>query len=385
MAVKTGFGNAPHKPMLLACCPNQMNLPPPNGPKPPQRTSLVALTAQSIRDSMESGHWQGHLPGERELCARLQVSRHTLRAALDALQRDGWLEVTERQRRRIKATVIPQQPTAQSRVIAILSSRPLLAMSQSSVVMVDELRDQLSRVGFNLEIHVSTACFSTKPAKALELLVTRSPAAVWLLFGSLEPMQSWFIQRQLPCLVVGSCAPGVRLPSIDADYRAACRHAGIMMRRKGHLHIALIRPVSDFGGDVESEHGLVEGLHGDGAPPPQVLRHDGTPEHLCAVLDKALRSSRPPTACIVARAAHVLTVMMFLMQRGKRIPQDMAVISRDDEAFLQHTIPTVTRYAADPTQFARSVSRAARKLAETGTLLPKALRLMPQLVRGKTL
>ncbi len=370
--------------MLLACCLNQMNPNPQNGPKPPQRTSLVTLTAQSIRDSMECGHWQGHLPGERELCARLQVSRHTLRAALEALQRDGWLEVTERQRRRIKCGRAPQ-PAEHSRVIAILSSRPLLAMSPSSVVMVDELRDQLSRAGFSLEIHVSTACFSAKPAKALELLVARSRAAVWLLFGSLEPMQSWFTQRQLPCQVVGSCAPGIKLPSIDADYRAACRHAGAMMRRKGHRHIALIRPESDFGGDVESEHGLVEGLQGEGAPPLQVLRHNGTPEHLCAMLDKALRSAHPPTACMVARAVHVLTVMMFLMQRGKRIPQDVAIISRDDEAFLQHSIPPVTRYAANPAQFARTVSKAALKLAETGSLPPKAMRLMPQLVRGETL
>ncbi|MEZ5385996.1 MAG: substrate-binding domain-containing protein [Prosthecobacter sp.] len=354
------------------------------GPKPPQRTSLVSLTAQSLRESMESGHWHGHLPGERELCARLQVSRHTLRAALNELQRDGWIEVAERQRRRIKTKgTCPR--TAHSRVIALLTSRPLLAMSPSSVVMVDELRDQLSRAGFSLEIHVSTACYSTKPAKALDLLVTRSPAAVWLLFGSLEPMQTWFSQRQLPCLVVGSCASGITLPSIDADYRATCRHAGAMMRRKGHRHIALIRTEGNFGGDVESERGLVEGLQGSDAPPLQVLRHNGTPEHLCAMLDKALRSSHPPTACIVARAVHVLTVMMFLMQRGKRIPQDMAIISRDDEAFLQHTIPPVTRYAANPTQFARSVSKAARKLAETGTLPPKAIRLMPQLVRGETL
>jgi DNA-binding GntR family transcriptional regulator len=51
---------------------------------------------------MLAGHWQGHLPGERELCAKLQVSRHTVRAALDELERDGLLEVSDRQRRKIK-------------------------------------------------------------------------------------------------------------------------------------------------------------------------------------------------------------------------------------------------------------------------------------------
>jgi hypothetical protein len=153
---------------------------------------------------------------------------------------------------------------------------------------------------------------------------------------------SWFMRRQLPCLVVGSCATGVSLPSVDADYRATCRHAGGMLSGKGHRSIALIRPEGDYGGDRSERAGTARGPDPErkpcavfaGAP-----AHDGTPAHLCALLDKALRSPHPPTALVVARAVHVLTVMMFLMQRGKRIPQDMAVVSRDDEAFLQHTVP----------------------------------------------
>lgn len=136
---------------------------------------------------------------------------------------------------------------------------------------------------------------------------------------------------------------------------------------------------------MQSEQGLREALLGSHAPTLQVIRHDGTAANLCSLLDKALRSTRPPTACVVARAMHVLTVMMLLLQRGMRIPQDMAVISRDDETFLQHTVPTTTRYAANTGQFARSVCKAARQLAESGTLPPKAIRLMPKLIRGETL
>ena len=356
---------------------------PHSGPRPPQRVSLASLTAQSLRDSMRAGHWQGHLPGERELCERLQVSRSTLRTALEELERDGLLEVAERQRRRIKSGA-DTGPHAHSRVISILSAKPLMAMTSSVVVMVDELREKLSQTGFTLEVHVSPACFSANPARALEALTQRSPAAVWILFGSREPMQRWFIRRRLPCLVAGSCGADIDLTSVDADYRAACRHAGVTLRRKGHRNIVLIRPDGDFGGDIESEQGLVEALNGDADHPLRVLRHNGTPEHLCAQLDKALRSPRPPTACVVARSAHVLTVLMFLMQRGKRIPQDMAVISRDDEMFLSHAVPAVTRYTASPGLFARRVSQVVRQLAESGALSPKAIRLMPRFVKGET-
>jgi 3-oxoacid CoA-transferase A subunit len=103
------------------------------------------------------------------------------------------------------------------------------------------------------------------------------------------------------------------------------------------------------------------------------------------LLETALRSPQRPTACIIARSMHVLTVVSHLMQSGRRIPQDLAVVSRDDEAFFEHLTPAVTRYTNNPIQFARRVSVAARKLAEAGALPPRAIRLMPKFVRGETL
>jgi DNA-binding LacI/PurR family transcriptional regulator len=158
-----------------------------------------------------------------------------------------------------------------------------------------------------------------------------------------------------------------------------------MLRRKGHHHIALIRPEGDYGGDRDSEEGLREGMRDDGQASIQVLRHNGTAPHLISVLDAALRPPNRPTACLVIRAMHVLTVVTHLMQRGRRMPQDTAVVSRDDEAFFEHVTPAVTRYATSPVQFARRVSMAARQLAEGGALPPRAIRLMPKLVRGETL
>lgn len=355
------------------------------GPRLPQRVSLVLQTAESLREAIASGHWLGYLPGERELCTRLQVSRQTLRSALSELEREGLVRVTERHRRCIQCSEnAAETPRAASRVIAAISSRPLLAMSPSSIVLVDEMRENLAHAGFSLDLHVAPACFSARPMRALDALVNRAPAAAWLLFGSQEPTQTWFMRSGLPCLIVGSCAPGVVLPSVDANYRATCRHAGGMLRRKGHRSIALVRPNEAFGGDTESELGVREALSGDPNAHTHIIRHDGTPQHLKAQLDKAMRLAHPPTAYIVARAVHVITVMMHLLQNGKRIPRDVAVVSRDDESFLDHTTPEVTRYAAGAAQFARRVSTTVRQLATEGSLPPKAIRLMPRLIVGQT-
>jgi DNA-binding LacI/PurR family transcriptional regulator len=378
-ALKTLAGTV----MLLVRYPDQMSLTALPQLKLPQRTSLITQTAHSLRESLHAGHWQGHLPGERELVKRLKVSRQTLRAALDELKREGLLEVDSRQRRRIRLEQT-HNTAPHLRCIAVLSARPLSTLSPSTVVMLDSLRDHLSQLGFSLEIHVSPACFSASPARALEALTARAPAAAWLLLGSLEQVQNWFLQQRLPCLVVGSCSAEVGLASIDTDYRATCRHAGGMLRRKGHRCIALIRPAEACGGETSSEQGLREALGGEDAPRLLVLRHNGSATHLCTLLDKALRSAEPPTACIVGRAHHVLTTMMFLQQRGLRIPEDVAVISRDDETFLQHAVPGITRYETNSAQFARRLCLATRRLAETGTLPPSTIRLMPKLVRSES-
>ncbi|MBL9146664.1 MAG: substrate-binding domain-containing protein [Verrucomicrobiaceae bacterium] len=350
----------------------------------PKRVSLVAQTAESLCTSLRDGLWEGYLPGERELCAQLQVSRQTLRSALEALQQQGWIDTTGRKRRRILKTDGSRTRARAPRIVAAISPRPLDSMSQSSVVMVDQLRADLARAGLELVIHTSPACYSAHPARALDALVSRSPAAVWLLVGSLAPQQRWFVRRRVPCLVVGSCDPDIGLPSVDMDYRAACRHAGALLRRKGHRSIALIRATGDYGGDLESERGLIDVLGQDPGTHFQILQHDGTAQGVCLQVDRALRSLRPPTAYVVARAMHVITVMMHLMLRGKRIPKDVAVLSRDDETFLQHAVPSVTRYSTSQVQFARRVSIAARQLAE-GTPLPRTtIRLMPKLVPGET-
>ncbi len=370
---------ADSKAMLLVSFLNQMTDATPSGPAPPQRVSLAALTVLSLRTALESGLWQGQLPGERELAGRLQVSRHTLRAALAELQREGLLDVSERSRRRIKIKAAKTSP--EPRLIAVLSAEPLSALPPSLVVMIDELREKLAQAGYSFEFHVSQACFSKKPSRALEALTLRTPAAAWLLLGSLHAMQSWFARSGWPCLILGSCADGVSLPSIDADFRAACRHAGAMLLRKGHRSIVLVRPSGDFGGDLESEAGLLEALRGTPAASLRVLRHNGTPEHLCELLAQALHSTRPPTACVVARAVHVLSVMMFLMRRGLRVPEDVAVIARDDEMFLRHTVPAVTRYTASPARLAKTVFTAITSLTGKG-IAPGTLRLIPQLIRG---
>jgi DNA-binding LacI/PurR family transcriptional regulator len=350
----------------------------------PKRLSLIDQTVASLRHGIASGHWLDRLPSERELCDLLQVSRTTIRGALAEMQRSGWLGVSDRQRRRIKTQ--SQQPYggAGKRVVALLFPSSLQSMHSRTMFVIDALRAYLGKLGYATESHVQTACFSAHPTRALEKLVRDHPAAVWIVFGSREPMQRWFTRRRLPVLIFGSCQPGIDIQSVDADHHAACHHAGGVLWRKGHRRIAFLIPQKAFGGELDSEQGLREVLQDLPGVQLHVLRHDGTAAHVCTLVDKSMRSPQPPTAYLVTHAEHALAVMTHLLRHGKRIPQDVALISRDSHAFLSSTSPPISHYGIDPALLARRVVAAARQLVSTRTLTAHPIRLMPKFVPGGT-
>jgi LacI family transcriptional regulator len=348
----------------------------------PPRPSLITHSADFLREALASGEWGEVLPSERRLCARLRISRPTLRAVLAQLEREGRISAVKNKQRRILAGKAAASSRGGNTTVAMLTPLPAQWMPPFVLFWMDTLRELLADSGYQLEVQVVPKAFETQSARVLKKLVASLKPAVWVLFRSTEVMQRWFAAQEAAVVIAGSCAEGVNLPSVDVDYRAACRHAASLLLRRGFERFTLLLPDSSHGGDAESELGFQEGAAGH--PGVTVLRHRESPEHLMARLDDCLRQRRPPRALLVARSAHVLTVLTHLLRQGKRVPADVAVISRDDDEFLKHVVPKVSRYAADPAKFARHLARLVLETARHGLVKPKTVRLIPAYVAGET-
>ena len=351
-------------------------------PRSLRRASLVETAAQVLLTHLDSGRWTEFLPGEWALCEELQISRPTLRQALQVLERKGRLKVSQGRQRRIIRRRDAGISAVQREVIGLLSPVPMQALPPFVLFWIDEVRSDLAREGYRLEFHTSAAGTTRRPGRALERLVHGATAAVWILLLAPPPVQQWFQEQKLPCLVAGSCAPDNSLPSVDIDHQAACRHAVGVFRRSGHARLALVIPAGGLVGDAESEAGFGEAT-GSGFP-PLILRHNGTPENIVRRLESSLQMSSPPTGFLVARSAHVLMVLTWLLRRGFRIPSQAAVISRDDDAFLDFVTPRVARYRSNPVIFARRVSHAVLQMARSGPAPVRPIRLMPRFLPGET-
>ena len=351
----------------------------------PQRHSLIAQAAEILRVEIDAGTWKEFLPGERELSAQLAISRPTLRAALELLQREGRLDVAQGHRRRILQVRKARRALAQSDKVVLLSPLPLHRLPPFVMFWIDDLRQRLADAKLNLHLHVSQTAHSTHPERHLKALTNEMRAAAWLLLLSNEPMQRWFDRNNLPCLITGSRFAGVSLPSIDLDSKAVCRHAAAILASKGHRRIALVLPKASTAGDQSSEAGFFEALKSSSPEPVGiVVRHDETVNDLCRKIDSVTKGANMITAMIVARSGHALTAFSYLRQRGLRIPEDCAMISRDNDEFLNFVVPKITRYACDPALFARRVSRLVLTLAQEKTLKAHQHFLIPELIKGET-
>ncbi len=347
----------------------------------PQRTSLATQTADVLREAIAAGQWPQWLPGEMELMQRLHVSRVTLRAALVILERENLITGGQGKRREVQQPIAASTKQQTRRAVVLLTPAPLHRLPASTVFWMDELREHLDAAGWPLEIHESAAAYRRRPVHALEELAARLAPAGWVIFRSTPEMQRWFQDQGLPAVIAGSVYPQVTLASVDVDYFAGCRHAAGRMLAAGHQRMAILRPETSLAGDLESVQGFRAGAKD--AQVTEVL-HDTTTAGICARLDKLFSQSPTPTGVFVFHTSHLLTVIGWLQRAGRRVPQEVSVLCRDDEPILDAVIPTPSRYTLNPLLFARKISRAVVGLVTGGGNQQRA-RLLPTFVRGETL
>ena len=352
----------------------------------PQKQSLLAQTYAVLKEEIQAGAWARWLPGEWDLCEQLKVSRRTLRGALAQLEHEGLIKGGRGRRRQIRRAGKTVFTPPASNTVILLTSEQLALRPSFSMFLLDDLRQHLSAAGYRLEVHFHAANQARRPGPALEQLVKRAEPAGWLLSSMTAPTQRWFSQRGLPCVIIGSRHEGVALPSVDIDFRALCRHAAGLLLGKGHARLALLNPRSGLAGDIESERGFkeaIERFHPGGQA--IIAQHDGTAKGLCDRLQMVLRTQAPGTGLLVSGSKYALMTLCFLLRRGLRLPQDAALISRDEDAFMQYAIPTIAHYSANPTVLARKVSRIFLQLVRFGVNEPRDYRVMPRFVPGDTL
>jgi len=152
------------------------------------RPSLAEQAAEVLRAALRDGLWVDRIPGERELSKQLNISRPTLRAALEQLRLEGWLKNSPGQQRVIVRRA-NKKLSPRSQIVGLLTPLPLQEVPPFALCWMDKLRELLVAAGFQLEIHSGRRWYARSPEKDLAALTHQMPAAAWVLFVANERMQ----------------------------------------------------------------------------------------------------------------------------------------------------------------------------------------------------
>lgn len=352
----------------------------------PRRLSLSGQATDAIRKAVAEGLWKDFLPSERRLCDLFQVSRPTIRTALQVLQKEGMIEIRQGCRIRLKARSAGPEPRV-NRLVGLVTHEPVSHMSLSTFKGITEMRTHLAEKGFTTEILVCPPGSARAQRARLEQFVRQNRVFCCVLLSVGKGIQLWFQENGVPALVLGSCHPGVALPSLDMDYRSICRHAVGTFLTRGHRRIALVVPDSGVAGDLASEEGFREGAtRPSGRDPirPVIVRHNGTAASIGHKLDVLFASEQAPTALLVAKPQHVFIVLIYLLKRGLMVPDTVSIIARDYDHIFEIVNPPIAHYARKEETYVGRLSRMMLRMVGHDYLAPEPNLILPDYVPGGT-
>ena len=349
----------------------------------PLRTSLAHRAAESLHKEIRAGTVTGTLPSERSLCQSLQVSRSTLRVALQILREEGVLKTRHGSGTRVCIPdPLPLRPES-SVSIGILISVKVDYWRHFISLVVDDLRSRLSKRRQSLEVYAHSYVASAAPGARLAKLTEEKSHAAWVLIGCSHQTQEWFTNHDVPALVSGTSLPDLHLPCVTLDNQALGRHAAATLLRLGHRRIGLVlRP-----GNPGLRAGLNE-VFARRSPSPLSVRQvevDDEPGSIPSGIDRLFADQFKPTALFVAESDLYLSVMCLLAQRQIRVPQDCGLLCRDEEPFFNALYPSPCRYRKNPHHYAKKIDDMIRGITNGELLQQRVTRIMPTFVPGDSL
>lgn len=323
------------------------------------------------------------LPGERSLSLLLQVSRPTMKAALDILRHDGVIEVRSRKSPRILQAALSVH-SQKRRTVVILTGKRLHQHAVNVLSFIGKLQQTLSNGDFHLTIVDDPFLSQKKPGKFLEKVITDHNAVCYLLISVSEPVQTFLSKARLPAIVCGSLFPSVHLPSCDWNYPAMGRHAAGVFLSKGHQELCVVRPSIMKKGDWDGEAGFKSVVERHKGADLTVISNNGEAKALYSSVQNIFRGKGRPTAIFAPDPYDCITVLFALENLRLKVPEAVSIISID-WANIFRPFPFRVASYSDSSRFVEKSAKLVLKLAYNHVLPPKETLVMADFESGDTI
>lgn len=351
--------------------------------QPIRRVLLTDQVVEELRRGLREGRWSQVLPSEQELVREFQVSRVTVRKALQQVALEGRIRLGGKGCRHQVEGSATRPAKAQGKVIRLLTSHSPMEMGALHLVIWDSIREKMGIAGYTVEYELHPKLYQKISPTELARLDSLPGTAAWVLFFSTDELQRWFSENARPCIVIGPVYPGIRLSNVYPDTVASARHAAGLFHSKGHRELVyLMTPVSTLGDHRGAEAFVEESARlGMNA---RIHYYAITNDELRRTITQALMARPRPTAFFSYNSPQCLTILGMLHRAGRQIPRDASVLAGWDDTALEYTVPTIACYRVNGIKTGHKVARLLMDLIEKGTGRTRSLAIIPEFVAGES-
>ena len=309
---------------------------------------LYSQLAGVLRTRIKTGQFPvgSRIPGEQQLIQSYQVSQPTVRQALATLVREG-LVVRERGRGTfVRRAGASQQRTDRRLTHAITVLMPF-APGTFFAPLVEAIEDVFSGRGFRMMLannrddrQVETACLR-------ELAAHKHDGLLWVIpIGGPDPSTLRQLREsETRMVMVDRRPPGEAVDFVASDHFAGSQQAVNHLIEIGCKRIAYFRDSGVNSSCEERFHGYRQALERHGLGYDESLVFTSKKWYRQAGFDCATQMLNSPVTadgvfCMNTPLAH--GVMEALKHANVRVPEDMALVTFDDDLEASSATPTLT-------------------------------------------
>jgi len=304
---------------------------------------VYAQIRQQITWLIASGELEPgtRLPTIRELAGQLKINMHTARQAYHALQDDGLVETGPGRGTRVlpiaMSKLISTASAVASHTVGVLLPNP----TPFYAPLMLGLEETATRLGYLLITCFTHDSLETTRRLAQQLVSKNVDGLI-----AVAPVGDAVDPSRLPGLpIVSVDAPQVAVNSILFNLSGAGYESTRHLLWHGHKRIGLITAPLTAHSSREPVRGYKRALRAAGLTPDESLIVE-VPGYMREFGYRAgqrmLELKKPPTAIFVSGDILAMGAMQALKDAGRRIPEDIAIASKDNIDFAGLIEPPLT-------------------------------------------
>ncbi len=208
-------------------------------------------------------------------------------------------------------------------------------------VLLISITEQAALRGFNVMLSTARSEDDVDSAFRAVLKGRRIDGAIIGADQISEKRLAELFVKGLPFVMVGRSSH-ISPYSVDVDNEGGAYMATTRLIRSGHRSIVMLCGPERFGYVQERVRGFTRAMSEHGLDSSRVYYTPYDPHSVMEAVSRALADTPSLTALFVAAGDLVLETVKTASESGRRIPEDLSLISLDDHPFFESFVPSVT-------------------------------------------